>query len=562
MLLAGMVGWSGCADSSADTAVAFDWVDCQIDEDCPSRYSCQSGICAAGRDDTLRVALQVVPPTTQQGLGPQIVELDVTLGASIPDLLVTPPLRTVGTVLIDAPDPRERVPAGNAEIRFVPTGPWASLRETVTARTVDATGRWTAELPAGRYDVTITTARLTAPPTRFLDVRLTQSSDRTFVIPPTERARPLRGVLLRQDPETGETLPVPDVRVQAFSLDRAHVSTVDTTDSTGSFLLYAPLEASRYRLTVRQDPELQVPVPSVTFEPITLNERNRQQSLVFHLGLWGDPVPFAVETRDRDGQPLPNVNVAMRTGALPPLPDGIVPPAPDSDGVLPTVILPESLSYTHSVQTDDEGNATLAVFPETYLLTAVPLDQSRAIVVLDNVVVPVRAQAPPRTTVVVPERIQVEGIVQSAEGEDGVAGAQVTFELLRTADEDIRVFALNPRVVGAHAETTADGSFTVALSPGTYTVDIRPPERRGLARATFTLDVPDTPAPTEPVSFRMPDSGVVTGRALAPDGQPIVGAEVSAWVTTDDGVRMVATALSGAQGVYRLLLPASRPLDP
>ncbi|TVR02232.1 MAG: hypothetical protein EA398_08405 [Deltaproteobacteria bacterium] len=561
LLLSALFVVVGCAEPDTASVDLPDLL-CSTSADCPEGYSCQSGLCAQGFDTPLRIVLHLRPPQSASGLAPQLAELDVRLGTPVPDLVVTPPVRYFGTVVYDAVNPDERVAARNAEIRFVPVGPWAHLFDPVTAiseETAARAGYWDVALSPGTYDVTIRPAMPNTPPTRFSNVLITDSTERTFVIPPAERARPLRGRLVRRDDASGADVPAAGVRVQAFSLDRTHLSTSGVTDASGEFLVHAPLEASRYRLSVRPTQDSAAPVPNITFEPVHLTEQTRDDVFTFDMGRQGAPVELSVHVRAPDGSPVPGANLSARSGALPTLPDTSSEDSLPPQTADPRRVRPEALSYAASARTDDAGRAVLTLFPQRYTLSVIPQDPALAIQSVRDVEI---APAVRETSLDIElgERVEVQGVVLAPNGVDPVVDARVTFQPLRD-EETFAELGVTPQLLGAYAQTGEDGRFVLRALPGTQRVEITPPAQRGLARAIFPVRVEVDGEPPEDHVFVLPESGVVSGRTLRPDGSPLVGAEVNAWILDGNTARTVATSITGAEGVYRLLLPALEPTD-
>lgn len=120
----------------------------------------------------------------------------------------------------------------------------------------------------------------------------------------------------------------------------------------------------------------------------------------------------------------------------------------------------------------------------------------------------------------------------------------------------------------ATALTDGGGGFSIPVDPGAFDLSIRPPEGSGLpwlVRARVTIQSTDEPTTADLGPLTVTNPVVLSGTLHSPQGQPLGGAVIRAWMPMgdDDGEQGLSTVIQIAQGLsdpsgrYQLYLPAS-----
>jgi hypothetical protein len=109
----------------------------------------------------------------------------------------------------------------------------------------------------------------------------------------------------------------------------------------------------------------------------------------------------------------------------------------------------------------------------------------------------------------------VEGLIQIREG-----GVISPFS-------DVVVQVLDGSAVLATATSGLDGSYSIAVEEGSYTLRATPPDGSGLAATQQAITVGPDAVTRVDVLFEVVESRVaLTGVVIGPDGQPVVGAGI------------------------------------
>jgi len=245
-----------------------------------------------------------------------------------------------------------------------------------------------------------------------------------------------------------------------------------------------------------------------------------------------------------DGTPRPNALVTFRSSRIESQAAGTV-------GTVET-----------TVRTGEDGSFELVLFAGDYTVVAQAASSARAAVLQQNVRIgrdmatsEVRGQV-----FVLPSRGTLLGTVTSTNGAP-VSGTRVEARALNSVvpamDVDLTDAAAFNRS-GDPQVTDAEGQFSLLLDEGLYDLILRPAPGSGFPWQR-ALQAMGSGAPTldralvvpGPVSF----PGVLTGH----DGEPLAGAEVTAYGEVDDeaGRRLVPVGKGStdATGAYEILLP-------
>ena len=96
-------------------------------------------------------------------------------------------------------------------------------------------------------------------------------------------------------------------------------------------------------------------------------------------------------------------------------------------------------------------------------------------------------------------------------------------------------------------ETSSDGSYRISLMPGTYWVEIQPPEGSGLAGRSVNVKVAEHTA----LDIVLELGVILSGRVTGPDGTPVAGVDITAtnWLEN-----LRAYGNTSIDGTYRITL--------
>lgn len=539
---------AGACTESADSDVA----DAPRGAFCAEERSCAEGlVCLASRctvpgDEPLQAILRITPPGHAEGLVPQVLpNVRLEGGTLVPDIALSAPVRVRGRVLFDSPDPDARTPIRQAEVRFVEATGLIELRAQATTVSDARTGRFDLSLPPGRYDVTIRPAQSDIPPARFLNQEITNDAEQLFILPPVGRYRRLQGRVVREDPTNGALIPLVSVRVFAQSPDREYLSTTARTDTDGRFEVFAPADVRQYKLLVRSEGDALA--PSATFEALTLDRDAQEKEWLFHLGRWDAPtMRQGVLRSDEDDRPISGTVSAQLTS----------PPEAPSTGDLPdNVVALERINFTNSATTDAEGRYRMRLYPGTYALLGASLSREHAVTRQDGVHIGTGAEL---LDVRLGLRRPINGRVVDDGGVEALVGAAVVFEPLLLENRDAADFTVPIQLLGDSVETDSEGRFQAALHPGTWIASARPTGDSSQTRSWFRIEIDPE---RESIDLRMRNASDTAGRILDPDGAPLAGAEVSAWIAWGDMLLPLSPVITASDGSFRLRIPRRPPSD-
>lgn len=520
---------------------------CFSDAECPASWLCQAGICAERQGEVVDVALSMRPSSQTPELARlDISEASVRLGERLPDLVLPALQRIEGTVTFDAAAGTEREPVSNAELTFRRMLDGRTARDSHTLM-ASRRGRFALDLPAGRYDISVhppTDDDRRAPPSQFFDVLVDGSAPLSLVVPPADRNQVLSGQLVRQETGSAALLPLDGARVTAISIDRRHLSTSTLTREDGTFVLHAPLDSRSWRLEARPGPQADYSWPRVTFEPIDLSQPETQP-WVFIAGRWREPVSVQGRVDVDDAPPEHLWQVLFR------LQDGSLDPERSPPGTHPHYVYPESANLVVRGVTQADGTFEVRALPGRYGLHGAPRERGETRALRQNVEISAEGVSLP-TLSASPLR-NLRGRVETPDGGAG-AGIRVRFIPTNLLGATILRYDVQPALLTQETVTASDGTFRAALTDGTYRLQIEPSERTGWARLERTWTVTAESDGTS-VDERLNRSGVVWGRVIRADGDPVVGAEVTTYPPSQF-LTPLATALTDASGFYRLVLPA------
>lgn len=528
---AGLADAEGVSDGTTDPA-CYSNADCAIG-------TCQFGICAEEPPVSMELALLLQPPAFRNDLSAlHVTQLPVTLGSSLPDFALRAPIPVRGVVLFNAVGQDVGSPV-EAELRFVSNRGIPGFEFEAATRSLPATGEYDILLPPGSYDVSIEPDRVDVSRTTAVSIEVrAQNEFRPFTITAPSQYLVVSGVLER---EHGGTAPVAGAKVFARTMDGRLETTVDVTDEEGRFILLAPPTDAAYELNVRAT-DGSTWVPSAMFEPVVLTPDLLEAGLRLSLGAWEDPVAVTLALRTPDGAPVTEAVVEIRSELAP------TSGRADSPGVA-------GGRYRRSIAADAidaDGMVTVSLPPGRAEIYAAPLSSALGLglpVVID---VPRGAAVTDPVRVSVEARHEVSGRVVGSGGA-GVSNVLVEARLEATDLLPLSRYGVPSNAYGATTTSDSDGRFTLQAQPGSWTLELIPPQDSGMARTRSRFDVER--GPVDDLEVRLPGSGVVRGRLLDDGNQPLAGAIVQAFVITQGSALALAEGVTDAEGVYRLVLP-------
>ncbi|MCB9549045.1 MAG: hypothetical protein H6706_24855 [Myxococcales bacterium] len=527
IVMAAVAGGGGCGtESQRASRAATDR--CQATLPCPESLRCEEGACVGADPPDWPLTLRVRPAAD---LALAAVELSgLALTAPVTDL--ASPIRLPFRVGLDGqvldPDgrsvPATRVVAlpvgGLGDEPLAVEGDFSAVNPAIFS--LDIAPWWPTS--AGMRALTTYALRLSLPglPPWEARLRWNQAEPRVVVeIPRTDAVSRLPGEV-----RVGGSNSIPLAGVQVTAVDPVTgepLSSEGLSDALGRFeIRFWPMgEARTVRLVARgTDPTR--PLPTVT-AMATIPATGLADAVTLEVGDTGRLFPATVRVVE-DGAPLVGARVRLegQVGAG-------------------TVVLRGA--------TDASGQLRLPVYPGRYLIDVTPsVEVPARITRVERDLAPEAAEV----TVSPRPRTPVAGVLVDADGAP-VVGALVEAHLARATFGDPALVRPDDRAPARifRAETREDGSFLLALDPGTHRLLLTP--GRGLpaveAVISFSGEQPRTLD-----RMVLPPAAVLLARLVDEDDAPVAGALVEAWATVDPPVRL-AVGESAADGRVRLVLP-------
>jgi len=528
---------------------------CRSAADCAAGDTCvpDLGACVSPEPNDLRVAVQLTPPPTAAYATTQY--LGFTLDeANALDLSLPAPRRVRGSVgTLMEPNVLATLTA-----RAPGDIPGTEYRFTTTSRK-DQEDAWGYELllaPTDEYyQVTVTLDNDAFPPFNFFAKFAKENEVLDIDVPRLDDYYTIRGLLVT-DEATDTALD--SVRVAAFSKRSANVSTVAAVGEDGSFELRVQPEpeGDTYRIVV-EPTKRTAAIPTV---PLVEEQLVTGDVDLGRLALGDLPAPVAqpMAVEGPDGEPLAGTTVRCRGPVL--------------GGTL-----------TDEATTDSAGSVVLYLRKGSYECTCRPPAGSSAAAArwTDRVV----AAGDP-WSFALDEKLRVEGTVTEHSGARALRG--LTVVAVHTDPDD--------PLHGREVDTTTDqhGRYALMVEPGVYALVVLPPDgaglpvaiREGIQIATsavhdivlpaatlvtgavrgakgeglagvrvdfYQVPEPDGAAGGGAEAGAAPDEDAAASAARAPAAAASLDARPD--TTYDRLVRVVGSAVTDEEGVYRALLP-------
>jgi len=255
--------------------------------------------------------------------------------------------------------------------------------------------------------------------------------------------------------------------------------------------------------------------------------------------------------------------------------------APNGDPVSANVLLSsrqllggtfgDNALFQTAVTTDAEGNFAANILPGKYDVVAIPSANSTHAITLESWTFGQEDLGKGRTFEVKP----VSRVLGTALSPTGFAVANIASQVTPSATDDVSfleaafaagqsaILASLPRT--AMSYTDSNGAFELPLDPGRVDLSLRPSSATNLpwlVRRSVSVSSSE-PQILELGNLAFTEPVVLLGTVVTPDGAPMPGATVRAWLATPSensgrpSALGIGQATSDANGQLRLLLPSS-----
>ncbi|MFT5993578.1 MAG: hypothetical protein ACI82G_002582 [Bradymonadia bacterium] len=552
VVLVSVLGWAGCTPNPSEPFQTIETfaVRCDSSAECGERRDCRLGACGvigASRE----VSLSFSPPEARRDLAAQsVLGVNAVTGAVLPDYSLQPAVALFGQLSFDdAPgvvdinlrglvtlSPSISVPGGVGSVSFY-TDRLGRLHDEITeSGVVRRLPR--VMLAPGTYDATVWLTPTQSPFQRFFALSVDGlETDFDLQIPSTESLQRISG-----------RVEMPQVDVERLA--GASVSAVSPDGRVGEavVVVVGVDEASFAQFSVPVDPDITElefriavtdPDVSARFERILIADLDGER---VQLVLPAEPeqIPLTVDALSALGARPSGAGNLLWTQSLPTSTTALA----EFPGVTSA-----TLSQRSTIETS--GGPTIAVvYAGEGRATFIPDDDAYGLP--SAVHLSVDGINDPTLSFDMPLRQPVTGWFEDPDTGVPIANARISATLLFTPDGEQPIAA--SQNFGASVVADNVGRFDMSLQPGVYEVFAVAPVNISSAAATrVTAEVvAGDPTLWPLIAVR---SGVVAGRLLDSNGEPIVGAAVEAWPADDSSSRPRARAATDKSGEYRLLLP-------
>ncbi len=499
---------------------------CSKDEHCGGSEICDLEFCRVDGDSSLMLAARVLPPASLGLVEQQIPTIPMSQGPALLVTLVEPAVlsgavKFIGNPLVDSvPGVLEASTEGDISglsLRFQATSA-DSLDE-------DDHGYELRLLPGRSYGVVFRPADPLVPPYAFeLSEDQVVSSEVTILLPAEKDYELLHGFV-----RLGDIEEVAGARVTVILEDGTSLPPVETQDN-GFFERWLPPTTSLVRVRVAAPAEGPV-FPDWESEPLEITGREGDEpppSVALHVPQPASGASFEakVQVLSPSGAALPSVPLAL-LGTL-------------DEGIMVRTAL-----------TDAEGSATFTALAGSWQVrVSVPPTEPWA----SRVVAQDLTAAALEVVVTLEERPVLSGTVKTSEQQAVTAG---TVTAIRRPDESAGLTVAPPPF---KAPLEADGSYLLAVDPGTYDIQIRPEASTG-APADVLGGLLIEQDQTRHFGLRPPDLAHIT--VADPDGNFLEDVTVELLVPQVDAdpqavikpPKLLTKGVTGEAGFVDLVVP-------
>lgn len=529
LALSAVVFVLGC--SAGEKTASGVTADLCVDVSCEEGFTCQFGICVEDQVDETRlsIALLIAPPSFREDLSElHVSRLPVTLGESLPAYALQPPATVEGVVLFNATEQDVATPvAGDVRFRSQSGIPGFEFE---TSTRIDAGGQYSIQVPLGTYDVSIVPTRSDLARSVARGVTVGAANEfKPFNVLAPEQYDIISGVVERN---SGTVAPVAGAKVFAVSADGEHETTIDVTDESGQFIVFAPPSDEPYQFHVRPT-EDSAWVPYAVFEPV---QPAVGSDVRLRVGDFPELVPVDVGVTTTDGVPVEDVAVSVRSEI-------------EAGEGAPALVSAYYSTLISSEDVGEDGRFVVDLPPVRTEFYAAPLSTELGpaqpeIMVID--------EDGGELELVVEQRHLIEGVVSGASANDPVAGVSVVASWVPSETQPLSRYPLPESVFAASTTSNDDGQFAFQVPPGSWTVEFAPPLDAGFGFARDVVVVGRESV--DGFNAALPDSGAVQGRVQDPEGSPLAGASIQAFSLEGGETVLIGEASTDADGFYRLVL--------
>lgn len=552
--LALLLGVGACADMSTPQLRpdGFDG-ECTRNSDCDSGLNCQYGICVSGPvGQETSISIQITPPAERSDLAPySLRNLPIRTGESYGRWALNTQRNVFGDVVVGSS--REPV---RATIYFTSKEGIPGTQYTIGANT-DSSGRYTALLPEGSYDITVVTARDDIPEFKTSVEVLPLAAPLSFVLPDTKEYIRWSGRLVRLD-ERQITRPVAGVNVWAVPADGSGQSTMATTDAEGNFAVWLHRDVREFRFQVRggtivdghSDEEFIV--PTSTFSPVVIDfelPENETQLWIpgelLVLNRLSSPVKTTGIVVNENGEPQPDAYV-MATGRINELP-------------VISEITVERAALVSRAKTNERGEYELQLQPGvSYQITAAGWHEEIALSSARKLQVPNDGRTTLENVNITLESMKLRQVsIRLGPSFARNINVEVSARMLNSETAPIREYDIpQDLLTSINVANAASEVFHIPLLNGLWEFTFSAPETLALPTTTVRWNLYTDSASRVPLQFEFPPGVVIAGTIHDERGEPLRGATLDVWQESPDGTpKHLGRATTLSDGEIRVVIP-------
>jgi hypothetical protein len=491
---------------------------CASSQQCSRSDVCFLGECRAPAANLSVVGVELRPPTGSQ-FAVRRQQIDVRQSV-LNDFVLTVPLAADGGVR-QQQSGGASAPVAGAVVTFTDLAPSIRDRvEQVTAVT-DATGKYSARVPQGTWDVVVQIPVQIPPPFPpvHLDPLVTSSPVVDFLLPEAAQFPRLDGGLI-----TDGGTPVAGAAVTALDSQGRAISSASVSDADGGYTVVLPPATSQPLLQIGPPADLDGGVAAFALDPFPTYPPVPHSSVI-DLSL---PAIASLTGKviDPGGIPVPSARVYVRSTGTPWTLARSV--AVDSNGVYDFIL--RAGNYQIQAAPSSDANTPALSAPQTISLPQISTFD-----------------------ITCPVKVRRLGQIYGPDGRPVGANFQIVAARLNDG-----------LITGRRASTVAtdaNGVYRVSADGGRWRFEVVPPVDSPLPRKIFQVDLDGAdPAESElpAVQISRPLEAVGTVRGSSAGAQPVLVADalINFFSLDSTGTSVfLASARTDAQGRYKAVLP-------